>query len=247
MHFRNLLFVTAATLLLAACNNGQPPVAGLTVEGQVANPSEVPRPNFLSLVAVHPDQFALPPEAIRSLAVDYDGLLAVASSPVAEDGSFEWEFGDGSSIPVAYMAPASKAFQSPDADTTCEATASTPVSVLRSFVDQEGLFTPLAMLGPLTEQASHGEGLVLYSDIDLAGGGDSFKLKTWLYADGDVSIVGECVNDNGADPAKVVITIDVELDEGWNEVYVDVDHITGTASVSNEPFDGTWRYYEGFF
>ncbi|HZW99667.1 MAG TPA: hypothetical protein VFF10_06350 [Trueperaceae bacterium] len=246
MRFAKVLLLPAAILLLAACTSTtQPPVETpeYLVEGKLLNAGDVPMPNVASFIAIHPGLYAVSTSAIASQAVEYDGILAISSSQLEADGSFEWDLGDGSDIPAAYLTSASQAFQTPayNTDTTCSSTASAAVSVLRSFVLPDSV-VPAGALGPLTDSLNFASGIVYYTDAAslMPLPAVPYRLKTWVFAEGDVSIEGACVFDDGMNPVAEVATIDLDLVEGWNEVTANIDPVSGTSVINNESFEGAW-------
>lgn len=247
-----LLLVASVVLVLAACNSTTPPVdtPDYPVSGKFLNAGDVPMPNFMSLGATHPSVYVTTATALDAQAVDYGSLLAIASSPVAADGSFEWDLGDGSDIPAGYMSPANQAFQVPPfvADVTCISMASAPVSVLRSFVIPGGMITPVGIVGPLSGSGAFAEGVAIYTDVTslTPAPTEPFNIRSWIFASGDVTITASCQLDNGVDPVTDVVTVDVDLTAGWNEVTALVDGDAMTTSVSDEPFDnGAWLFLPG--
>lgn len=252
MHRRELIVSTALAFTLAACNSTTTPppdTPDFPVSGEILNVGDTPLPNTISLVAVHPDAYSTPPTPVSALATAYGDLLGIATSAVAEDGSFEWDLGDGSDIPAAFFAPATQAVLVPGftTDVTCSSTASAPVSVLRSYVFPGALFVPVGIVGPLSHNGNFAVGAAVYTDapsLDPAPT-EPFRLKTWIYAKGDVSITGSCVFDNGTDPVEEVVTIDLDLEEGWNEITSLVDADAGTSAITNDPFTGAWLFFPG--
>lgn len=200
-------------------------------------------PTSASLIAVHPDLYAVSASAVIAQAVEYGSILAISTATLAADGSFEWDLGDGSDIPAAYMTSASQAFTTPayDTDMSCSSTASAPVSVLRTFLLPDSI-VPAGVLGPLSGNLNYATGIFYYTDAATLNPvpATPYRLKTWVFSEGEVSIDGACVFDDGMNPPEVVTGIDVYLVEGWNEVIANIDPVSGTSQINNEPFEGAW-------
>lgn len=251
MRSLRLFVMAAAVLAVAACNSTSTPppeTPDFPVSGKFLNAGDVPGPTTVSLVAIHPDQYATMSTGLGPQGVVYGNLLAIATSSVAADGSFEWDLGDGSDIPAGYMAPASQAMQvPPDFDVTCSTTASAAVSVMRTYMQPGYLMAPLTLVGPVSD-LNFTDGVGIYTDLmsyDPAPT-EPYHVKTWMFTEGDVNISGGCDLDNGTDPVTEVITIDLDLVEGWNEVYAVADPVAGTLEVNNEAFEGSWLFVEAF-
>ena len=67
-----------------------------------------------------------------------------------------------------------------------------------------------------------------------------------MYSEGDVTISGGCDLDNEVDPVTEVVSIDLDLVKGWNEVYAVADPDAGTLDVNNEAFEGAWLFIDAF-
>ncbi len=252
MRSLRLFVMAAAVLAVAACNSTTTPppeTPDFPVTGKLLNAGDVPMPTTVSLVAIHPDQYTMMSSGLDPLSIVYGNFLAIATSPVAANGSFEWDLGDGSDIPAGYMAPASQALRVPPvfADITCSTTASAAVSVMRSFMQPGSLMAPLAVLGPVSD-LTYADGLAIYTDLSSYDPAltEPYHAKNWLYSEGDVTITGGCDLDNGVDPVMQVVSIDLDLVEGWNEVYAVADPDAGTLDVNNEAFEGAWLYIDAF-
>lgn len=243
MRDAKVLVTLPVLLALAACSTPQPPETGpepvFPVAGKVENFDEVPVPTFVSLVAI--DHAILGPAASAPGArvTEYAGaFLALDSVPLAPDGSFAWDLGDGSDIPDAYLAEAAQAFGGPDA--ACSLTASGSTPVLKTMV-VSGLLYPIGVLGPLSEGAAYWDGSLLYTDAASVSPPPTtpFRTGTWTYAAEAVSIEGTCVVDRVLDP-DLTVTIDVDLEAGWNALTMATDPDADTATVTTGTFEGAW-------
>ena len=244
MRRHSIPFVLAALLALSACSTPQPPSEPepvYPVSGKVINVGDLPVPTVISLVATNPSTYGFA-TGLSPLSRDYEGKwLALDSDVLDADGNFEWDLGDGSDIPAAYLAPAGQAFQSLFGDVTCTTTASKPVQVLRVWMTS-GAMVPTASLGPLTASGTYSDGLVVYTDapsIDTVPS-EPFKMGSFTFAADDVTVQGSCVLDDGVNPAKTVIDIDVELVSGWNQIVMEVDPTEEFATVTDGTFEGAW-------
>ena len=187
------LFLIAPTMLaVAACNSTSTPPPELPdfpVSGQFLNAGETPMPSTVTLVAIHPDTYETTPVPVSAQSVVYGDLLAIDTSIVGDDGSFEWDLGDGSDIPAGYMAPASQAFVTPAItdDVTCTSTASAAVSVLRSLVFPGAFVSPIGIVGPLSDDANFALGVAIGEGAEEGGAGEFPTYSPGVAAEGQHS------------------------------------------------------------
>jgi hypothetical protein len=211
------------------------------VSGTVINVGDLPLPTVISLVATNPSAYTFS-SGLSPQSQEYEGKwLALDTDILDVDGKFEWDLGDGSDIPSSYLAPAGQAVQSVTGDVTCTSTASKPVQVLRVWLTP-GALAPVANLGPLSSDGPYWDGIVLYTDapsIDPAPT-EPYKVGSFTFAADDVTVQGSCVLDDGVNPPETVVDIDLALVAGWNQIVMDVDPVTATATLTDGTFEGAW-------
>src|SRR5690606_1519341 len=105
-----------------------------------------------------------------------------------------------------------------------------------------GALSPVANLGPLSSDGPYWDGIVLYTDapsIDPAPT-EPYKVGSFTFAADDVTVQGSCVLDDGVNPPETVVDIDLAWVAGWNQIVMDVDPVTATATLTDGTFEGAW-------
>lgn len=235
----------AAVFALTACAAPQPPPEApqpdYALSGKVANPADLPLPNFVSYVTVQPSYFQ---PALADVTEYPGGLLAIDSAPLTKDGAFAWDLGDGSDVPAPYFALANQAFVFLAEEVTCDLSATKLVPVLRVHFSPTQV-VPTAILGPLSQGTAFADGQLVYTDQPAfpPPAGTAYRLGAWVYAVDEVTVEGSCLYDDGVDPPFAVGTVEVHLAAGWNPITYLTDPAEEMVTITDGAFEGQWVAY----
>jgi len=228
-----LMLAFALASLLAACSTTPPPASqDFVLEGEI-DPTGLPLPNTISLLAAEASALAM-----ASVFEIEEGLYSLATGVIEFDGSFSLPLPEGDEIPDALFVPAGDLFAW--TGLACDLDASSSASLIDLLLIFPPLTLPILVIGQI--QGGDASAL-LYTDADLEGPmPDQFAAQTWTYADAAVVAQGECTDPEGLDPTAVIAVIDLSLEQGWNPVVIHFDAAAELITVTEGVVTGgSWQ------
>ncbi len=205
-----LLSVAAALVLLAACSQPAPPEPpGPTVVDMTVSPGSGSEPALAGFYVMADLDVYFAPAAAGVIEVE-EGIYLGPASPI------DLTFPAGSEIPASVLSPATSFVYYPSTGEACSLAADATGVRVTEATSEVYLGFPMVVLATI-------DGIVMTftsnvpidfeSPVDLA----AVRFITWLYSDGAVNVetaAGGCVGG----PTDPVITVDLSLQEGWNQV-----------------------------